>query len=554
MTLEQFWTILVKRWWLVLLCFLTVGAGAYIGSRLMTPLYQSTALIQIAIRSSNNQGDYYTSLLASEQLVQTEATLATSDPILREVASHYPGLSVEQLSREVTADPKLNTQLFEIDVQNSSPARAATLANDVSMTLIKQQTQAFQQNGVQSSVYLLLVQPAQPNFSPVQPHVLLNTGVGLVIGLLLGMLFAVLIELLDTRVRTPEELTQLLGCPVLATVWRASSKEVINPRRNNANLEAYRTLRTNIGFSTIDKPVHTLVVTSVAPREGKSVVATNLAIFIAKAGKNTLLIDADLRFPMLGDLFGIPGDRMGLSNAILAFSTQATANASANDKFRASTTSVPPLSMQPVSQRSLDPFIHAVNVPNLYVMPSGPIPPNPSELLDSKAMKHLFTALSSYRAEVVIFDTPPLLGLSDASILASKADGTLIVVDITRAGKGSLKQGKALLAQAGTRVLGCVVNKQRRSRKNTIYSYYYGVDKREVEEDLDVEHAGSLPTLPVTPDNLGEPGTPSELALKEQHEEEQHSTNNVNSAAAPYNALEASDQTIKLSRVNRRQE
>jgi tyrosine-protein kinase len=510
-TIEKFLAILGKRWWLVLLCCLTAGAGAYIGSRHMTPLYQSAALIQIAVRSSNNQGDYYTSLLASEQLVQTEATLATSDPVLREVASHYPGLTAEQLSGEVTAAPKLNTQLFEIDVQNSSPTRAATLANDVAVTLIKQQAQAFRQNALQSDVYLLIVQPAQPGLSPVRPNKLLNTGEGLLVGFLLGMLFAVFLELLDTRVRTPEVLTELLGWPVVATIWRARShEEVFNPKGNNANLEAYRILRTNIGFSTIDKPVHTLMVTSVTTREGKSAVAANLAIFMAKAGKNTLLIDANLRRPVLSDLFGIPGGRMGLSSAILAFSMPAAANASANDKFRTPTISVPPSSMPPATQRSLDPFIHAVNIPNLWVMPSGPLPPNPSELLDSKAMQHLLKALSSCGAEVVIFDTSPLLGLSDASILASKVDGTLVVVDITRARKESLKQGKAPLVQAGTCVLGCVVNKQRRSRKDAIYSYFYSAE--------------------------------------EQDEEENHSTNNLNSAGVPADILDANDLPVKLPR------
>src|SRR6266849_4774144 len=127
MTLEQYWTIIVKRWRLIIICFLVVGVGALIGSRLLTPLYQSTVLIQIAIRSSNNQADYY-SLLASDQLVQTEAKLATSDPVLREVASHYQGLTVVELSREVTATPTLNTQLFEIDVVDPSPKRAADLA------------------------------------------------------------------------------------------------------------------------------------------------------------------------------------------------------------------------------------------------------------------------------------------------------------------------------------------------------------------------------------------------------------------------------------------
>ena len=554
MTLEHYWTILIHQWKLVVICFLLVGTGAFVGSKLMKPIYQSTALIQIAVRSSSNQGDYYNSLLASEQLVQTEATLATSDPVLREVASHNPGLTVEQLSREVTANPKLNTQLFEIDVQSSSPTQAAMLANDVAITLIKQQTQTFQQSGVQIDVYLLIVQAAQPNFSPVQPRVLLNTGGGLVIGLLLGMLFAVLLELLDTRVRTPEALTQLLGWPVLATIWRVrSNKEVFNPKGNNANPEAYRMLRTNIGFSTIDKPVHTLVVTSVTPREGKSIVAANLAIFMARAGKNTLLIDADLRHPVLADLFGIPGDRMGLSNAILAFSIPANANRSVDDEFRTPTTPIPPANMLSANQRSLDPFIHAINIPNLCVMPSGPLPPNPSELLDSQAMQHLFKALSSWGAEVLIFDTSPLLDLSDASILASKVDGTLVVVDVTRARKESLKQGKALLALAGTCVLGCVINKQRRSRKNTIYSYHSGTDEHEEGEYPEVEPAGSVPTVPVRPDGLGEPGTASELVVIEPRERENYSTNNVNSPAVLTNALDANDQTMRLSRDNRRQ-
>jgi len=145
-------------------------------------------------------------------------------------------------------------------------------------------------------------------------------------------------------------------------------------------------------------------------------------------------------------------------------------------------------------------------------MPSGPLPPNPSELLDSKAMRHLLKALSSCGAEVVIFDTSPLLGLSDTSILASKVDGTLVVVDITRASKGSLKQGKALLLQAGTCVLGCVVNKQRHGRKDAIYSYYYSADEQEKGEDLKAEHAGSLPTLSIGPDDIRELGAASQLA------------------------------------------
>jgi len=115
----------------------------------MTPLYQSTALVQVTLRSANNQSDY-TSLLASDELVQTEAQLATSDPVLREVASHFAGLTVGRLSNEVTTTYKLNTQLFEIDVVDPNPAQAAALANDVAATLIKQQLARIQQQNSQS--------------------------------------------------------------------------------------------------------------------------------------------------------------------------------------------------------------------------------------------------------------------------------------------------------------------------------------------------------------------------------------------------------------------
>lgn len=489
MSIERFLTVVVKQWKLIVICFLAVGLGALIGSRLMTPIYQSTVLVEIAIPPAS-QVDYYSSLLASDQLVQTEATLATSDPVLREVASHYPGLTVEQLSKEVTATSKLNTQLFEIDVQDPSPTRAAALANDIAATLIKRQLQMTQGTALSGS-FLFIAQSAQPSLKPVWPNILLNTGAGLLIGLLLGVLLAVLFEQLDTRVRTPEVVTQLLDWPVLATIWQAEPKEeLVNPTGRNANVESYRILRTNIGFSAIDKPLHTLVVTSALPRDGKSVVAVNLAIFMAKAGKNTLLIDADLRHPILHEVFGIPADKMGLSNAILAFSMPIP-----------TTTSVPPSSTPTTHKSSLDPFIYGVDIPNLRVMPSGSLPPNPPELLDSKALQHLFMALASCGAEIVIFDTPPLLGLSDASILASKVDGTLVVVDITRTKKGNLKQMKALLVHAGARVLGCVVNKQPHSRNDTGYPYYYySTDKQNGAGNHSTKHGSFSLVSPVTPD------------------------------------------------------
>lgn len=557
MTFEQFCSILVKQWKLIIICLVVVGAGAYIGSKLMTPLYQSTALVQIDIRSGNNQADI-NSLLASDQLVQTEAQLAISSPVLQEVASHYPGLTARQLSREVTATSTPNTQLFQIDVLDPSPARAAALANDVAATLIKQQLQVAQQANLQSQQqiqqdinstqqeidattsqvaalqaksgnsaqigslearlndlqqhysqwqlllaqvelaqaqngdFLRVAQPAQPADSPTRPSVSLNTGIGLLAGLFLGLLLALLLERLDTRVRTLEALSQLLDWPVLATVWRLGSsnkekEELVNPQGQSANVESFRILRTNIGFSVVDKPLHTLLVTSATPHEGKSVTAANLAIFMARAGKNTLLIDADLRRPTLHEKFHLPGDRMGMSNAVLACS-----------QFQVAST---PLTRQLAphpSIISLEPYMHPVDIPNLRVMPSGPLPPHPPELLDSKAMERFFAEIANCGAEIIIFDTPPLLGLSDTSILVPKVDGTVVVVDISSADKKNLKQLKVLMTQAGARVLGCVVNKQRRKRKDTAYSYYYRTEDRQNERNHSMRN-GSIPVSPMPP-------------------------------------------------------
>jgi tyrosine-protein kinase len=502
MTFEQYWIVLVRRWRLIVICFLLVGAGAAVGSKLITPLYQSTTLVQVAVGSASNQSDYV-SLLASDQLVQTEAILATSDPVLREVTSHYKGLTVEQLSKEVTATPKLNTQLFEIDVLDPSPTRAAALANDIAATLVRQQIQMTQQSN------LLLVQAAQPSRRPAQPNNLLNASAGLLIGLLLGMFLALLVEKLDTHVRTSETITQLLDWPILATIWRTGPDEkVVNPTGHDANIESYRILRTNIGFSGVDKPMHSLMVTGALSHEGRSSIAANLAIFMAKAGKNTLLIDADLRRPTLGDKFGLSPDKMGLSNAVLAMSILTATNSPS--QLRSSTLSALQ-SNAPTTDLSLEPFVHSVGIPNLWVMPSGPLPPNPPELLDSKAMHLLLAEIANFGVEIVIFDTPPLLGLSDASILASMVDGTLVVVDITRAKKRSLEQLKAVLVQAGAHVIGCVVNRQHRNPKDTIYYYYHTDD---------------------------------------QNGARNQSTKNINSSGILINNLNASEDTIRLARFN----
>ncbi len=553
MTLEQLWTIIHKQWRLVLLCFAVVGVGTFCISKCITPTYQSTVLVQVTLHASSVQSDY-NSLMASDQLVQTEVQLATSDPVLREVASHYSRLTVDALAKRVTATSKLNTQLFEIDVQDVSPTGAAQLANDVAATLIKQQLQQSQlynkrsqqqiqqdldgtkqqinavneqlsslnpgnqaqvtalQNQLttlqqhygqwqtslaqlelseaQNSDYLRVAQPAQPASAPVKPQILLNTIIGLLAGALLGIILAILFEQSDTHIRTAEQLSELLRSPVLATIQRVDGERgegVTSPQGQQINAEAYRMLRTNIGFSSIDKPLRTFAITSATAQEGRTTTSINLAMFMAKAGKSTLLIDADFRQPTIAETFGLAPEKLGLSNAIIAL---------ARSQFHIN----PVLPKQSARGYSLEPYMHSVGIPNLRVMPSGPLPPNSSELLDSKAMGRFFQAVENCAIEMIIFDTPALLGLSDANILAAKVDGTLVVADMMQAKKEHMSRVKATLAQSGANVIGCIANKAGSKHRRTKPAFVELIRKtRRTARRKKSRGTNSLVQPPVTP-------------------------------------------------------
>jgi Mrp family chromosome partitioning ATPase/capsular polysaccharide biosynthesis protein len=555
MTIDYYHSTFVKQWKAMLLCFLVVILGVLLVSQLMTPVYQVSALMQITPHLVANQPDSSASL-AADRLLQTESQLALSEAVLREVASHFQGITPEQLMRKTQVTPQTNTQLFAITVQDTSPARAAALANDIAQTLLDQQarlntqaaTQAVtriqqdldnvqqhielvtnqiarlqQQNkgspqlialqtqlgglqqhynqlqnaqaqlellAAQNSNTLQCVQLALPDGRLVRPIIPLNLLASLPIALSLSILLALALEACNTHVRTPEALSLLLQWPVLAPIWRirgiVERQELVHlPDQEPSNVESYRALRANLSFSSIDRSLRTLVVTSAAPGDGKSVVAANLAISMARVGKNTLLIDADLRRPVLHELFSIDADKMGLSDAIL------TANVSEANSRRLRAQFLTPLSQGntlglPRAPRfSIDSFVHDAGIPNLRIMPAGTLPPNPAELLDSRAMQRLFIALEQSDADVIIFDTPPLQHLSDASILASRVDGTLVVVDASRARKGQLKQLKFALTQSGAHVLGCVMNKLRPGRYEASYSYSY--EQEELDEQLSVE-------------------------------------------------------------------
>jgi capsular exopolysaccharide synthesis family protein len=302
-----------------------------------------------------------------------------------------------------------------------------------------------------------IVDPAILSSAPVGPRKRLNVLLGLLLGAMLGVGVAFLREYMDDSVHTREDLLQVTGgLPVMGLIPRIHVEHSRNGsavHRNGAAVkqrggtlrigdhlvagldprswtsEAYRGLRTNIMFANPDEPPNTLVITSPLPRDGKSTTATNLAVTLAQLGRRALLVDADMRRGCLHDVFDLPQDP-GLSE-ILA------------------------------GENVADEAIHTIDLPEesgtLFFLSSGALPPNPAELLGSARMKGLLKSLKA-QFDAVILDCPPLLAVTDAAILGTHADGTLLVVRANVTEKGAITHCVEQLRQVRAPVLGIILN------------------------------------------------------------------------------------------------
>ena len=204
--------------------------------------------------------------------------------------------------------------------------------------------------------------------------------------------------------------------------------------------EAYRVLRTNIQYSSVDKPIKSVVVTSSGPGEGKTTTVTNMAIAFAQSGAKVLLIDGDLRKPRIHKIFGIASGK-GLSNLL-------------------------------ITKAELDNYVNQTDIPNLYVLPCGTIPPNPSELLSSNAMRQFMEDICS-RYDMVFIDAPPVGAVTDAAVLSTICDGVVIVAASGVVEDYALLRAKELLNNVNANIIGVVLNRIKKSSSASYHYYYY---------------------------------------------------------------------------------
>lgn len=271
--------------------------------------------------------------------------------------------------------------------------------------------------------------PADEPSSPVSPNTIANLVGGGLIGLLGGIALALTVEYVDDSVGSKEESERITGLPTLGLIPKnasASSDLITVSEPSSPIAEAYRSLRTSVKFLSLESSLKTVLVTSAAASEGKTVTAANLATVMARRGDRVLLVAADLRRPRVHKLFGAP-QAPGLTTVLLG-------------------------------DASPESTIYAIKeVPGLCVMPPGPTPPNPAELLDSSRAHRFFTSLSEMY-DVVVVDAPPVLPVTDAQVLAGIADAVLVVVAHRETSKRGLARAIELLGQVGAPLVGAVIN------------------------------------------------------------------------------------------------
>lgn len=434
---------LLRRWaWLLVAGVAVAGGAAYGVSQAMTPVYRaSTTLL---VNQTQTPGVIaYNDVLASERLTKTYGQLMTNAPVLDAVVDDLGlEMTAQELEGMVGVSIVPDTQLLRLSVESTDPDLAGQLSNAISTTFIK----LNDEDGIARPGSVSIVDPALTPESPVRPRTEFNVFLGALMGLFLAGACALIYEYLDDKVKTSDDVEAVAGMATLGSVMRfpktkslAATLVVASSERSPA-AEAYRVLRTNLQFGALD--AQTLLVTSSNPREGKSTTTANLAAAIAQTGQRVIVVDADLRWPSQHQIFGLPNG-VGLTTALLAPSPEVTR------------------------------FIQPTGLDGLSVLTSGPLPPNPSELLGSWRMEAVVAALKQ-AADIVLLDSPPLLAVADASVLAGHADGTIMVIDSARTRAQVLRRAAQALRRTNTRIIGAVLNRlSEGSRGYQEYGYYY---------------------------------------------------------------------------------
>ena len=396
MDLFDYLAILGKRWVSVLLTTALMVAGALALTLLATPTYQAKSQVFVSVNTGGSATDLLQGSNFTASRVKSYTDAVSSPRVLIPVIERL-GLRTtpDELAKSITADFPVDTVLINITVTDKNPQLASDVANATAESLGTQVTALEKPSGTQASpVRISTLRTATVPTVPTTPKPKRDLAVGLLLGLIVGCGVAVLRDVLDTKVRSEADVQKVTDASVIARIGydEDSPKHplIVQSSPHSHRSEAFRRLRTNLQFLDLDDRPKTIVVTSSLSGEGKTTTAINLAITLADAGSRVALVDADLRRPSIAEYMGLEGE-VGLTTML-------------------------------IGQADLQDAIQPWGNGSLHVLPSGQVPPNPSELLGSRSMANLLEQLTS-QYDIVLIDTPPLLPVTDAAILAKITGG-----------------------------------------------------------------------------------------------------------------------------------
>jgi capsular exopolysaccharide synthesis family protein len=423
--------VLRRRWRSVVTLTLLGVLLTGVSSMLATPTYQATAGIFFSLDSATSANELAQGATFTRDQMASFATLATTPAVLDRVIDQLDlDTDVSTLAGQVSATAADGTVILDVSVTQTSPQQAARIANAVARTLTNV-VEAVGPRDDQSGSALrgTVVTPATTPHYASSPRTKLNVIAGLIAGLLLGVALAVLRENLDTRLRSSGQLRSLTDAPVLGQLTHdpdSATELAVHDRPHGPAAELYRQLRTNTQFLQTGAHPLSMIVTSSVAAEGKSTVAVNLALALAEVSDRVLLVDADLRRPTVADRLGIEGGA-GLTTVLIGRAT-------------------------------FEDVVQEWGPHRLSVLTSGAVPPNPTALLSSEAMSDLAAEIAE-RYDVVVYDTAPVLPVTDALVLSRVADGVVLVAGMRTVRRPEVEESLEALARVDSRLFGLVVNR-----------------------------------------------------------------------------------------------
>jgi capsular exopolysaccharide synthesis family protein len=432
----------LRWWWLVAGAAVLGGVAAFLVSTRITPSYEARTTLLVVQRQGEGVVQL-NDLQTAERLANTFSRLVTLRPVLdRSIQDGSLPFDTTELEKRIGVTNPRDTQLLEVTARASNADLAARMANTVARAFISSNEAALTSRPGQVSV----VEEALPPREPVSPRPLVNAMLGVVLLALAAVAVVVAVEYLDDTVKSGEDVAEQTGLPILGRIeqfgrLRNAREQLQAANRPRSTIaEAYRAARTNLSYAIdLGRDRRLILITSPGPGEGKTTTTANLAVVFGLAGHRVCVMDTDLRRPTIHKVFGVDNSK-GLTTLLL--------------------------SREPDIDRTLVRSLYT----NVTVLPSGPLPPNPSELLGSARMQEILDGLRE-RFDVVLMDSPPALVVTDASVLGMLADGLLIVARAGKTRTGELRATITELAQTGRPIAGLMLN--RVSTRDAGYYYYY---------------------------------------------------------------------------------